>query len=501
MSRKKKLLLNTGTSILHQLITLICGFILPRMYLVCYGSDVNGLVSSISQFLGFISFADLGVGAVVQASLYKPLAEKDNDQLSRVIKSSSSFYQKIALLLIVYTFALGIVYPSIASVSFDWLFTASLIVIISISMFAQYFFGITYSILLNADQKGYIQLIVHSASLIFNTLISVFLMNAGFSIHLVKLISAMIFVIQPLILATYANKHYKINKKIELNGEPIKQKWNGLAQHWATVVLNNTDSVVLTFFSSLKNVSIYGVYYIVVNGVKQIVLALTNGVDSLLGNMLAKREDELINQVFSAYEWLIHTLVSLLFGITAIVILPFISVYTKGVTDANYIVPLFAWILTSAQGAYCLRLPYNSLVLAAGHFKETQWSAIIEALLNITISILFVFKFGLVGVAVGTLSAMIFRTIYLVHYLSKNIIFRKVASFYKHVFVDAVQIFVMIFCSSWIELGEPTYISWFVMASEVGAISLIVVLGTNIVFYSQTMKDTIKIILKRNSMR
>ena len=85
MSRRKKFLLNTGMGILKQLVTVICGFILPRYMLLYYGSSINGLISSISHFLSFISLLDMGVGAVVQANLYKPLAEKDNAQISRIM--------------------------------------------------------------------------------------------------------------------------------------------------------------------------------------------------------------------------------------------------------------------------------------------------------------------------------------------------------------------------------------------------------------------------------
>ena len=79
MSRKKKLLLNTGAGILKQLVTVICGFILPRYMLLYYGSSVNGLISSIGNFLSFISLLDMGVGAVIQANLYKPLADKNEE--------------------------------------------------------------------------------------------------------------------------------------------------------------------------------------------------------------------------------------------------------------------------------------------------------------------------------------------------------------------------------------------------------------------------------------
>ena len=488
MGRKRKLALNTITSIAHQIITLICGFILPRLLLTQYGSAVNGLVSSITQFLGFISFAEMGIGAVVQSTLYKPLAEKNSVEISKIIKSAKNFYNKIMIIFIIYSLVLAGCFNYITDLRFDLLYTGSLVVIIAISMFAQFFGGLLYSILLNADQHGFIQLGIHSVALIINTIITVVLVNLNASIHLVKLGSAIVFVIQPMILAIYVNKHYQIDRKIKLSEEPIKQKWNGLAQHIASVVLNNTDTVVLTIFSTLENVSIYAVYHLVVNGMKQVVNALTNGFDSLFGNILAKNETKLLNESLDLYEWMVHTLVILLFTITAIMIEPFVKVYTLGVSDTNYLQPLFAYLITAAQASYCLRLPYNTIVLAAGHYKQTQTSAIIEAVLNIVISIILVSMWGLIGVAIGTLVAMIYRTVYLVHYLKENILKRPVKKFYKHILVDGIQIVIMVLVTRWINFNTMNYFEWLLEAVIVGSICGIVVILINLVFYRQLMK-------------
>ncbi len=75
--RKKRLAYNTFSSLFYQITTIVCGFIMPRLVLTAFGSGVNGLVQSVTQFLGIISFLELGVGAVVQSSLYKRLAEHD----------------------------------------------------------------------------------------------------------------------------------------------------------------------------------------------------------------------------------------------------------------------------------------------------------------------------------------------------------------------------------------------------------------------------------------
>lgn len=122
MNRKRKLVLNTITGIFYEIVTLICGFILPRFFLTCYGSEVNGLVSSITQFLGFITLAECGVGAVVQSSLYKPLADKNEEEISKIVVSSERFFRKIAFILLFYTIGLMFIYPIMTLKSFDFFF-------------------------------------------------------------------------------------------------------------------------------------------------------------------------------------------------------------------------------------------------------------------------------------------------------------------------------------------------------------------------------------------
>ena len=483
MTRKKKLFFNTSISLADQIITIVCGFILPRLILSYFGSEVNGLVSSITQFLGFISLAECGVGAVVASTLYKPLAEKDNDTISRIIISAEHFFRKVAILLVFYTLILMFVYPLITLESFDYFYTLSLILVISISSFAEYYFSMTYRILLRADQMAFISLGLHSIILILNTLISVLLMKVGLGIHVVKFTSSLLFLIQPLGLTTFIKKYYKINKKLILTEEPIKQKWNGLAQHVAGIVLVNTDTVVLTLFSTLQNVSIYSVYHMVVEGVKRIVMSTTTGMQAMLGNMYAKNEDDVLKRSFSFFEWLLHTVTVFTFSCTGILILPFVKVYTANITDVNYFVPVFAVLITLAQASYCLRLPYNIMVLAAGHYKQTQLSAIIEMLINIIFSIALVNQFGLIGVSIGTLLAMSYRTVYLAWYLKNNILYREFRHFVKHLIVDAITVLIIIAGTRWININVTNYILWIKEAIIVALISLAIIVIINLVFY------------------
>lgn len=472
MSRKKKLLLNTGTGILKQLITVICGFILPRYMLLYYGSSVNGLISSITHFLSFISLLDMGVGAVVQANLYKPLADKDNDQISRIVKSSEKFFRRLAYIFIAYIIALCFVFPPM--VEFEAWYTISLLLIISVSTLAQYLFGMTYQLLLNAEQKSYVQLMMQSGTILLNTVFSIILMQLGFSVHTVKLTTAAVFVLRPLGQILYVNKHYDINRKIEVIEEPIQQKWSGFSQHFAAVVCQNIDVAVLTLFSTLKNVSIYSVYFNVTYGVEQIVMTAATGLESLFGNMIAKGEKKKLLETFTAVEWITHAGVTLIFTVAGITIIPFIKVYTKGIADANYIAPIFGALLVTAYGVQCLRIPYFRIIKAAGYFKETQNGAYISAGLNIVITVALVFRFGLIGAAAGTLVAMFYHTCYFVWYLQRHILNRSIRYFIGYIVMDLVVVIASYLLTRGLTLGGENYFEWIVLAVKVFAVTFVV---------------------------
>ena len=482
-SRTKKLFLNTAFSIILEIVTLLCGLILPRLILGTFGSNINGLVNSITQFLAFISFLDLGVGAVVQSAFYKPLADNDTEKISQIYLSAQKFFKKIAFILILYIVILMFIYPIIIRSDFSFVYIDILIVVISISSFSQYYLGIVNTLLLNADQKNYVQYIISIISMLFNIMVCYFLIKMNCSIQIVKLLSSIVLAIKPLCLNIYVKKKYNINKVAKYNEEPIKQKWNGMAQHFAHIVLVNTDTIVLTLFSSLTNVSIYTVYNYIIVGVKNLLTSLTNGFLSLMGNMYAREEIKKLYNFFGYVEWFLHNITVLLFGCTAVLIVNFVRIYTLGITDANYIQPLFGILITIANAIHCLRLPYNNLIKAAGHYKQTQNNFIIAMFLNIIISVVTVKMWGLIGVTIGTLIAMLYQTIWMSWYISKNIINWPLINFYKQLFVDFIIVVISFVITYNIPMSSTNYFSWSILAAEVFMVWLCFDILFNLIFY------------------
>lgn len=486
-SSGKKLALNTVTSFVLQITVTICGFILPRLILSTYGSDVNGLINSITQFLGVISLLDLGVGAVVQSCLYKPLADNDNDSVSKIYVSASRFFKKLAMILLVYSIILMIIFPIIVRQKFDYWYTASLIFAVSISSFAQYYFGIVNGLLLSAHQRIYIQNTVQIITIIINTAACAVLIKLGGSIQAVKLTTSLMYLVRPLYLFVYVKRNYNINPQIVFTDEPIKQKWNGMVQHFAAYVLGGTDNIVLTVFSTLANVSVYSVYNIVVTGVTNVIMSMTTGFQALIGEMFARKEYDNLKNFFGYVEWLIHTITVLIFGCTGVLIVSFVSVYTKGITDVDYIQPLFAVLITTANAAHCLRLPYKILILAAGHYKQTQSNYIISMIINIVISVAMVRIWGLIGVSIGTLASMAYQTVWMAWYDSKNIICWEFKKFIKQIAADLLTVLAASVFTVNIPLLSVSYQAWILQAAEVFLVWFIVIIVINILFYKDKL--------------
>jgi O-antigen/teichoic acid export membrane protein len=495
--RKIRLAKNTISSFIGQISAIVSGFIIPRLILQAYGSDVNGLVNSIKQFLGIISFLDLGVGAVVQSSLYEPLAYHNNDLISKIYKSASKFFHTIGTILLIYVIFLVVFYPRFANQDFGYIYTALLIVAISISYFAQYYFGIVNELLLTADQHGYIQSIASTITIIINTIASYVLIFLGGSIQIVMFASSLAYLIRPFILNYYVKKHYVINKKIKYEIEPIQQKWSGIAQHVSAVVLDNTDIIVLTVMSTMANVSIYYVYHLVVNGLKTLFFSLTNGIQSLLGELLARKDYKELEKTFDWTEWIIHTVTTLCFGCTGILIVPFVRVYTNGINDANYIVPVFATCITLANAGHCLRLPYHIMIKAAGRYHETQNNFIIATTMNIVISVVMVHRFGLVGVAIGTMVAMIYQSVWMAFYNSNHIMKWPISNFFKHIAVDVATVVMGSLLTFRIPLIQVSYWAWIILAAEVFAIWTGIVIAINSLIYPDKIKRVANKILMK----
>lgn len=490
---------NVITSLMYQIVTILYGLIIPRIILTSFGSEVNGLVSSLSQFLNYISLLEGGLTGVIMAALYRPLANHDYKKVSAVIKAANLFFRKIALIFVGYTVVLAIIYPMVVRTSFSWEYVSSLTIIISLSLFVQYFFSLSYRILINADQKGYIVYLTLMLFTVVNFIFTIVVVNIWKEIHVLKLMSAVAFLIQPIVFNAYVSRKYPLDKKIAPDKEALDQRWDGFGQNIAFFIHSNTDVVILTLFSNLANVSIYSVYMLIVNALKTLVSTISTALAPSIGNSLATMDEKDANKMFDFYEFGMCFITVFSFVCGGLLITPFVQIYTKGIYDANYYQPIFGYIMIAAEAVYCFRDPYITVAYASGKFKETAKFAYAEAILNIVISVILVPKMGLTGVAIGTLVAMIVRMILHIIYLKKNIINRSIKKSFRCIAVFGIITTISCICVRLLIRGVVgNYQEWFLQAIFTAIIVMLIMLCFLFLFYRDLLKEFIgKILGKR----
>lgn len=200
-----------------------------------------------------------------------------------------------------------------------------------------------------------------------------------------------------------------------------------------------------------------------------------------------------INDMFNRFELTIFWLTFTFFTIGGLLITPFVQVYTKGINDAEYFQPILGIVLIIAEAVYCLQLPYNNIAYAANEFKKTRKPAYTEAIINVAMSVILVYKFGLIGVAIGTLVAMTYRLIYQIAFLRKNILNRKFSiALRKIIIFSSTSIICILLCYYLIPFKEINLINWIKYACIYTGICGFIFTSVSYLFY----KDDIKLLLK-----
>lgn len=460
--KMQKTKLNIITTLMSQLVAICAGIIIPRVMIVSFGSAVYGLTTSISQFLSYVSLLEGGIGRVARAELYEPLAKKDSYEISRVYYAIKRFFFGVGIAFIIYTLILSFVYRNIANVSqFDNSLVFVLIWVISATTLAKYFWGLANLTLLNADQKQYVGNLIVMSATIANAVLIVILAAMNSSVTAVKSVSSLVYVIQPVCYYLYVKKHYRF---VDVGNQlsKLSQKWTGIGQHIAYFLHTNTDIVMLTVFSDIRMVAVYSVYWLVITSIRKIAASFTGGMEARFGELIAKNDLRQLQKTFWNYKFMLSVVTIIMFGTTAVLIVPFVKLYTSGINDANYVQPMFAMVLILAEALDCVIHPCFSLPIAANKLKQTRLGAYGEALINIVFSLILIWWQPLLGIAIGTLLAALFKCVYYMVYSAKNILNVNIKQLLKN-FIFTVSMLMLSFLAGMLLYDKNvinSYLEW-----------------------------------------
>lgn len=486
--RSKQAFRNVLSSISLQIITVLTGIYIPQLMIRTYGSDINGMVSSITQFISYLSLVEAGVSNAAIVALYTPLAINDKSVINKVMSAAKIFYLRSGIAFITLLFVLVVFYPFFVNNKIDPSLIRWMVLVLGCSFIVDYFFLGKYRVILTANQKGYIITVAQSVGTVLNSVLTIILIYAGCDILFVKIAATIVYILRAIYIYWYVKRNYSY---LDFNAEPnygaLKQKWDVLVHQITGIVVNSTDVVVLTVaLRNLAEVSVYTTYNLIVSNIITLVDSFSNGLCAGFGEAFAKNEKKIVRESYSTYEY-IYFIIAFA-GCTCLgsLFIPFMKLYTANITDANYIRPLTAILFTLIALCRGIRTPALTMIMAVGHYKETKKAAVFEALINIIVSFILVMPLGINGVLIGTLCSYLYRTTDIIRYTSKNIISDTIKRTIERISRNAALFCIMVYIFSQVTIS--TWKELILMAIIIGILVVVLFIVINGIFEWSEMK-------------
>lgn len=426
-TQKEKIKFNLVSVILCQAVTIGIGFLLPRLYIENFGSSVNGVLSTIKQIFTYLCLLESGVGLATAQALLRPVAQRERGDINGILAATRKHYMKIGFIYAAAVTAIALIYGFVIDTGMPSLTVVALVLLNGIPSLVTFFIEGKYCILLETDGLQYVITSSQILLQIFSGLLKTAVLLLTNNLILMQASYCLVSVAQLLYVTAYARKHYKwLNLKAEPNFDAISQKNSVLIHQISAMVFNNTDILLLSFLSDFKTVSIYYIYNLFFSQVELFISGLVKGFNFALGQLFSVDKERFMKK-YRAYESLYVTANFIVYTAMCIFLLPIIRIYTGGIEDADYIKPALIFLFVIAKLISSVKLPANQVIEYSGSFGETRWHAITEMVINLSLTVIGIIKWGICGALAGTVAAIIFRSLATLLFVNKRIFGRSAA--------------------------------------------------------------------------
>ncbi len=426
--KENKFIKNIVFSFGGQIVVMVLGIIIPRIMITSYGSDVNGIVSTVTQIFSYMALLEAGISQAARNALYKHIANKDKDGISYVVSLSRRYFRRVTIVYGIGVMLLSSITPVILKSNVDKMTIFFIVFWEGLSGVISFYFIETDIALLTADGRGYINNGINVVNKTISYVVKIVMAYFGMNIALLQFVYFFITIIKVVYYRGYVNKEYPwLRYDTAQKTAKLPDRNAYIVTEIAWTIFSSTDMIVLSTFVSTQLASVYSIYNLVFANINNLLSTVFYGINYLLG--------QTYHENIERYEKIHDTFNSLFFGsmtvlmcITYILIIPFIKLYTNGVTDVDYINQELPLLFCLVQLFSWSRYVTGALSSIAGYAKRVSYISLIEAITNITLSVVLVHKYSIVGVLIATVVALPLKVLYLTWLSDKKILNR---SFYK----------------------------------------------------------------------
>lgn len=418
--RIKNSINNIMTGLVGQLILTITGFITRTVFINILGSTYLGVSGLFSNILTVLSFAELGVGQAIVFSLYKPIAEEDEEKICSLMR----LYSKIYHILFFAVLALGLlILPFLPYIikDIDSIPNIRIIYVMYVFNSASTYLFSYRGTFVTANQKNYVINTMSFGSNIIMAVIQIICLIQFRNYILYLGIQIAFGIFQNILTYLYSSKKFPFLKRKDIKPlekrelTKIKENIKALILYKiGTISLNSTDNIIISSFVGVVTVGLYSNYLLLQTSITAFLSTVFNNLTASIGNLNAKETNDkkifIFNVINLATFWFYTVCSVCLF----VCMTPFIHIWIGDEYVLPVSVSLIIAVNTYITGMLFAPFNYRQTM---GIFVEGKWRPIISAVINIVVSILFAEIWGLPGVLWGTAVARLTTNVWFDPYL------------------------------------------------------------------------------------
>lgn len=402
MSRTHSVVKNAVWELGYYLIVITLGFLAPRYIILIYGSEVNGLSSTITQILNVLLVLQAGATTAAVFSLYKPIADNNLEEISKNIYIAEKFFKKISYIFTGIMLLAAVFTAIFINSNLERFYVFIAFVIMGFKSFLDLYFTSKFRIVFTAYQEKFV---ISIATLIEQiAYYALIFLTLYFRVHFV-FIYVWFFVgcVAKIIYLNikFRRKYGKIIPQY-MGAEPgqIKGKSYAFANEVAHCIVSSSIAIILSFMYGLQETSVYSVYALVSQALTLVATSLYSAFGPSFGNLVAANSKDNAQRVFGIFQYIYVAINTVMFCCMIVLVAPFAKIYTSGATDICYENVTLACMLGLSCIFSAYRIPYNIIVSSCGFFKETWKQPVICTFVSFLFSVvggLFDYSFIVLG--------------------------------------------------------------------------------------------------------
>ena len=335
--RKQKAIKNIVYSFLVKLLTFAIGIVIPRLVIVGYGSEINGLLQTVSNIYSYLALIMAGVGTAAIQGLYKPISEQNRSAISAVLVATRQYFRKLVFWYAIGSVIFAVIFPFLVHATIDTRIIVLVILIEGLSSSLTYYYTYTVQALLSADGRDYVIQIIQFIVFLITSAAKIGLVLLSVNVVILQTAYLIINILQITMYQAYIKKKYDwINWKENADTNVLKNRKHFLLNGVAWTVFSSTDTIIISAFCGLMFSSVYALYNMIFANLNLVLAIIYNSAYFILGQVYHEDKKKYL-VLHDGFESLIAALVFALLSVAYILILPFFRLYTRGITDINYI--------------------------------------------------------------------------------------------------------------------------------------------------------------------